>query len=248
MGLSGSAIPKSASSLVSLISQFRAAMLDSRDCRGGHSMPDLHQLYSAILNGEEKLAFQLAEQALSQGESPADLISRWMIPAMDEVGRLFEAQEYFIPELLLAGRAMKAALEPLRPLLAASGAQPTGRVVIGTVKGDLHDIGKNLVASMLEGAGFEVFDLGIDVPAEKFVEAVRTRNPDIVALSALLSVTMPEMKKTIDALNLAGIRGQVKILVGGAPVTRDYAESVGADGYGDNASSAVTLARSLLGK
>jgi 5-methyltetrahydrofolate--homocysteine methyltransferase len=211
-------------------------------------MPDLHQLYSAILNGEEKLAFQLAEQALSQGESPADLISRWMIPAMDEVGRLFEAQEYFIPELLLAGRAMKAALEPLRPLLAASGAQPTGRVVIGTVKGDLHDIGKNLVASMLEGAGFEVFDLGIDVPAEKFVEAVRTRNPDIVALSALLSVTMPEMKKTIDALNLAGIRGQVKILVGGAPVTRDYAESVGADGYGDNASSAVTLARSLLGK
>jgi 5-methyltetrahydrofolate--homocysteine methyltransferase len=211
-------------------------------------MPDFSKLYSAILNGEEKLAMQLVEQALSQGESPAELISRWMIPAMDEVGRLFEAQEYFIPELLLAGRAMKAALEPLRPLLAASGAQPTGRVVIGTVKGDLHDIGKNLVGSMLEGAGFEVFDLGIDVPAQKFVEAVRTRTPDILALSALLSVTMPEMKNTIEALSQAGIRGQVKILIGGAPVTRDFAEAVGADGYGDNASSAVTLARSLLGK
>jgi 5-methyltetrahydrofolate--homocysteine methyltransferase len=171
-----------------------------------------------------------------------------MIPAMDEVGRLFEAQEFYVPELLLAGRAMKAALEPLRPLLAASGAQPTGRVVLGTVKGDLHDIGKNLVGSMLEGAGFDVFDLGIDVPAEKFVEAVKTRTPNIVALSALLTVTMPEMKKTIEALSKAGMREQVKVLIGGAPVTRDYAESIGADGYGDNASSAVTVARSLLGK
>jgi methanogenic corrinoid protein MtbC1 len=171
-----------------------------------------------------------------------------MIPAMDEVGRLFEAQDYFIPELLLSGRAMKAALEPLRPLLAASGAQPTGRVVIGTVKGDLHDIGKNLVGSMLEGAGFEVFDLGIDVPVEKFVDAVKTRTPDILALSALLTVTMPEMKKTIEAIGEAGIRGQIKIIVGGAPVTREFADAVGADGYGDNASSAVTLARALLGK
>jgi 5-methyltetrahydrofolate--homocysteine methyltransferase len=211
-------------------------------------MADFPELYAAILNGEDKVAVQLIGRALSEGASPAELIGRWMIPAMDEVGRLFEAQEYFIPELLLAGRAMKAALEPLRPLLAASGAQPTGRVVIGTVKGDLHDIGKNLVGSMLEGAGFEVFDLGIDVPADKFVEAVRTRAPDILALSALLSVTMPEMKKTIDALSQAGIRGQVKILIGGAPVTQDYADAVGADGYGDNASSAVTLARSLLRK
>ncbi len=211
-------------------------------------MADFSELYSAILNGDEKLAVQLIGNALDQGASPTELISRWMIPAMDEVGRLFAAQEYYIPELLLAGRAMKSALEPLRPLLAASGAQPTGVVVIGTVKGDLHDIGKNLVGSMLEGAGFEVHDLGIDVPAEKFVEAVRARTPNILALSALLTVTMPEMKRTIDALNHAGIREQVKVLVGGAPVTREYAEAVGADGYGDNASSAVTLARSLLGK
>jgi corrinoid protein of di/trimethylamine methyltransferase len=211
-------------------------------------MADFPELYAAILNGDEKSAAQQVGEALNQGANPAELISRWMIPAMDEVGRLFEAQEFYVPELLLAGRAMKAALDPLRPLLAASGAQPTGRVVIGTVKGDLHDIGKNLVGSMLEGAGFDVFDLGIDVPAEKFLEAVKTRSPNIVALSALLTVTMPEMKKTIEALNKAGIREQVKVLIGGAPVTRDYAESIGADGYGDNASSAVTVARSLLGK
>jgi 5-methyltetrahydrofolate--homocysteine methyltransferase len=211
-------------------------------------MADFSELYSAILNGEEKLAVQLTGKALSQGASPAELISRWMIPAMDEVGRLFEAQEYFIPELLLAGRAMKAALEPLRPLLAASGAQPTGRVVLGTVKGDLHDIGKNLVASMLEGAGFEVIDLGVDVSSEKFLEAVKTHKPDILALSALLTVTMPEMKKNVDALRQAGIRGEVKVLIGGAPVTREFAEEIGADGFGDNAGSAVTLARSILGK
>jgi 5-methyltetrahydrofolate--homocysteine methyltransferase len=211
-------------------------------------MADFPELYAAILDGDEKSAVRLIGEALNQGASPAELISRWMIPAMDEVGRLFEAQEFYVPELLLAGRAMKAALEPLRPLLAASGAQPTGRVVLGTVKGDLHDIGKNLVGSMLEGAGFEVFDLGIDVPAAKFVDVVKTRNPDILALSALLTVTMPEMKKAIEALSQAGIRGQVKVLVGGAPVTRQYAEEVGADGYGDNASSAVTVARSLLGK
>jgi 5-methyltetrahydrofolate--homocysteine methyltransferase len=211
-------------------------------------MADFPGLYAAILNGDEKSAAQQIGEALNQGASPAELISRWMIPAMDEVGRLFEAQEFYVPELLLAGRAMKAALEPLRPLLAASGAQPTGRVVLGTVKGDLHDIGKNLVGSMLEGAGFDVFDLGIDVPAEKFLEAVKTRTPNIVALSALLTVTMPEMKKTIEALSKAGIREQVKVLIGGAPVTRDYAISIGADGYGDNASSAVTVARSLLGK
>jgi 5-methyltetrahydrofolate--homocysteine methyltransferase len=187
-------------------------------------MADFPELYAAILNGDEKSAAQQIGEALNQGASPAELISRWMIPAMDEVGRLFEAQEVYVPELLLAGRAMKA------------------------VKGDLHDIGKNLVGSMLEGAGFDVFDLGIDVPAEKFLEAVKTRTPNIVALSALLTVTMPEMKKTIEALSKAGIREQVKVLIGGAPVTRDYAISIGADGYGDNASSAVTVARSLLGK
>jgi corrinoid protein of di/trimethylamine methyltransferase len=211
-------------------------------------MVDLSKLYDSILNGDEKSALEVTNEALDQGANPSELITRWMIPAMDEVGRLFEAQDYYVPELLLAGRAMKAALEPLRPLLAASGAQPTGRIVLGTVKGDLHDIGKNLVGSMLEGAGFEVFDLGIDVPSEKFVEAAREHQADIVALSALLTVTMPEMEKAIEALRSAGIRGRVKVLIGGAPVSRGYAEEIGADGYGDNASSAVTMARALMGK
>jgi len=211
-------------------------------------MADFSDLRDAILNGDEKLAVQQIQAALGQGANPSELIAEWMIPAMDEVGRLFECQEYFVPELLLSGRAMKAALELLRPLLAASGARPTGRVILGTVKGDLHDIGKNLVASMLEGAGFEVFDLGVDVPAAKFAEAVAKQNPDIVALSALLTVTMPEMKKTIEALRQAGTRSQVKVLIGGAPVTQDFAKEIGADGYGGNAGSAVTIARSLLGK
>jgi 5-methyltetrahydrofolate--homocysteine methyltransferase len=209
-------------------------------------MADFSKLYDAIINGDEKLALQLINEALNEAADPAELINRGMIPAMDEVGRLFEAQEYYIPEMLLAGRAMKAALAPLRPLLAARGAKPTGRIVLGTVKGDLHDIGKNLVGSMLEGAGFEVFDIGIDVPPEKFVEAIGSKNPDILALSALLTVTMPEMKKVIDALRQAAMRDQVKVLIGGAPVTQSYADQIGADGYGANASSAVTVARSLL--
>ena len=209
-------------------------------------MPDFPKLYDAILEGDEKLALQLTLEALKENADPAELITRGMIPAMDEVGRRFEAQEYFIPEMLLAGRAMKAALDPIRPLLAASGAQPTGKIVLGTVKGDLHDIGKNLVGSMLEGAGFEVYDLGIDVPSEKFIEAVKSKNPHILALSALLTVTMPEMKKVIDAFKQAGIRNQVKILIGGAPVTQNFANEIGADGYGENAGSAVSVARSLM--
>jgi len=182
-------------------------------------MADLSKLNDAILDGDEKLAIQLTREALAESIDPITLISQWMIPAMDEVGRRFEAQEFFIPEMLMAGRAMKSALEILRPVLAASGAQPTGRVVLGTVKGDLHDIGKNMVGSMLEGAGFEVLDVGIDVTAEKFVDSVKSNNPHILALSALLTNTMPEMKNVIDALIKAGIREQVKILIGGAPIT-----------------------------
>jgi methylmalonyl-CoA mutase cobalamin-binding domain/chain len=166
---------------------------------------------------------------------------------MDEVGRRFEAEEYFVPELLLAGRAMKGSLELLRPLLAAAGAEPAARVVIGTVKGDLHDIGKNLVASMLEGGGFEVSDLGTDVSPEKFIQAIKDHHADIVCLSALLTVTMPAMRATIEALKAAGVRDQVKVMVGGAPVTPQYAQEIGADGYSDNASAAVTLARNLAG-
>jgi len=165
---------------------------------------------------------------------------------MDEVGRLFEAEEYFVPELLLAGRAMKSAMELIKPLLSASGQQMRFRIVIGTVKGDLHDIGKNIVASMLEGGGFEVIDLGSDVSPESFVAAVKDRNPQVVCMSALLTVTMPAMKLTLDALETAGVRAQVKVLVGGAPVTQQYAREIGADGYSENASGAVGLVRNLL--
>jgi len=169
-----------------------------------------------------------------------------MIPAMDEVGKLFEEEEYFVPELLLAGRAMKAAMEPLRPLLAAAGAKPSGVIVVGTVKGDLHDIGKNLVVSMLEGGGFEVHDLGTDVSPEKFIDAIRQYAPQIICLSALLTVTMPAMKTTIDAIDGAGLRGQVKVLVGGAPVNAQYARQIGADAYGATANDAVSLSRKLV--
>ncbi len=206
-------------------------------------MADLQKLYDAVLNGDQKTAVAVTQEALAEGCDPMELITKHMVPAMDEVGRRFECEEYFVPELLLSARAMKGALELLRPLLAASGAEPAGRVVIGTVKGDLHDIGKNLVASILEGGVFEVIDLGADVPPERFIEAVRENNARIVALSALLTVTMPSMRKTIEALEKAGMRQQVKVMVGGAPVTAQFAAEIGADGYGENATAAVALAR-----
>jgi corrinoid protein of di/trimethylamine methyltransferase len=209
-------------------------------------MSETSRLYEAILNGNAKEAAATVQQALSEGLDALQLVTQHMIPAMDEVGRRFECEEYFVPELLLSGRAMKAALELIRPLLAASGTQPAGRVVIGTVKGDLHDIGKNLVASMLEGGGFEVADLGADVPPERFVEMVKSNQADIVALSALLTVTMPAMRSTIDALKGAGVRDSVKVIVGGAPITRQYATEIGADGYSESATGAVSLARNLM--
>ena len=208
-------------------------------------MADVKRLHDAILKGDAKMAVAVTREAIAEKVDPAALISNTMIPAMAEVGRLFECEEYFVPEMLLSGRAMKAALELLRPLLADSGVRPTGRVVIGTVKGDLHDIGKNLVASMLEGGGFEVTDLGADVAPEKFVAAVQERKPDIVCLSALLTVTTPAMKTTIEAIRQAGLRNHVKILVGGAPVTPEYAKEIGADGYGENASIAVSVAKQV---
>jgi len=169
-----------------------------------------------------------------------------MVPAMDEVGRRFECNEYFVPELLISARAMKAALELIRPLLIARGDEPAGRVAIGTVKGDLHDIGKNLVAAMLEGGGFEVIDLGVNVSPEQFVKAVREGKANVVAMSALLTTTMPAMKTTIEALEQAGLREKVKVLIGGAPITQKYAEEIGADGYSDNAPAAVSLAKKQL--
>jgi corrinoid protein of di/trimethylamine methyltransferase len=203
------------------------------------------ELYQGIIDGNTKQARAATQAAIAAGVAPMTLISESMVPAMEEVGRLFETQEYFVPELLLAGRAMKSAMELLQPLMAASGQKLSTRVIIGTVKGDLHDIGKNIVASMLEGGGFEVIDLGTDVSPEKFVAAVREREPQVVCMSALLTVTMPAMKQTIDALESAGVRKCVKVLIGGAPVTSQYAKEIGADGYSENASGAVSLVKSL---
>jgi corrinoid protein of di/trimethylamine methyltransferase len=209
-------------------------------------MSRVEPLFEAILQGDAKGAVTATERALAAGADPMEIVTESMIAAMDEVGRRFECEEYFVPELLLSGRAMKGSLELLRPLLAARGDEPVGRVVIGTVKGDLHDIGKNLVGSMLEGGGFEVHDLGADVAPEKFVEAITAHRADLVALSALLTVTMPSMRTTIDAITQAGVRGKVRVIIGGAPVTADFANEIGADGYSDNASSAVALARRLM--
>jgi 5-methyltetrahydrofolate--homocysteine methyltransferase len=204
------------------------------------------KLYDAIVAGNAKVAEAAVREEIAAGAAPATLLADTMIPAMDEVGKLFEEEEYFVPELLLAGRAMRAAMEPLRPLLTATGAKPSGVVIVGTVQGDLHDIGKNLVASMLEGGGFEVHDLGADVSPDKFIAAIRQYEPQIVCLSALLTVTMPAMKTTIDAITGAGVRDKVKVLIGGAPVTEQYARAIGADGYGATANDAVALSRRLI--
>ncbi len=209
-------------------------------------MSRLEPLYEAILNGDAKASQALTRGALSGGAHPEVIVSDSMIPAMDEVGRRFEANEYFVPELMISARAMKAALDLVRPLLAKSGVKPAGRVVIGTVKGDLHDIGKNLVASMLEGGGFEVIDLGSNVAPDRFVQAVREKEPQIVGLSALLTTTMPSMKETISALQAAGVRGRVKVMIGGAPISQEYADEIGADGFGASARTAVTVARELV--
>jgi len=209
-------------------------------------MADLKELYDAILTGNAKKAAAVTQASLDEGVQPMDMVTHQMVPAMAEVGRLFECEEYFVPELLLSGRAMKACMELLRPLLSKQGVEPVGRVVIGTVKGDLHDIGKNLVACMLEGGGFEVIDLGADVAPDQFVNTVQSKNVKIVALSALLTVTMNSMRTTIQAFRDAGLREKVKIMVGGAPVTQQFADEIGADGFSENASAAVTLARKLV--
>ena len=209
--------------------------------------PD-ERLFLAILNGKSEEAAIATREAIDQEFVPQELINGQMIRAMGEVGQRFQDGKAFVPQLLMAGRAMKAALELLKPLLAGTSTTSLGKVVIGTVKGDLHDIGKNLVASMLEGCGFEVVNIGIDVSAETFIQAVREYQPDILCMSALLTTTMGYMKEVIDALETAGIRNLVKVMVGGAPVTQGYADEIGADGYSDNANSAVNVAKQLLGK
>ncbi|HJN07577.1 MAG: corrinoid protein [Pirellulaceae bacterium] len=207
--------------------------------------PDVSKLYDAVLTGDAKTAVEVTQAALAAEVEPQDLVTGQMIPAMDEVGRRFENNEYFVPELLIAGRAMKGALEILRPLLAEKGVEPVGRVVIGTVKGDLHDIGKGLVASMLEGGGFEVIDLGVDIAPEKFVSQAKESGANIIAVSALLTTTMTGMKAVVEAVREAGLEAQCKVMIGGAPVTQQYADSIGAAGYSNNASAAVTVAREL---
>jgi 5-methyltetrahydrofolate--homocysteine methyltransferase len=209
-------------------------------------MEDLQKLFDAIVDGDNKTAKALTEQAIAAGVDPKLLLEKYMIPAMNEVGRLFEANEYFVPELVVSARAMKTAQELLRPLLLGSGSKAAGKVVIGTVKGDLHDIGKSLVATMLESGGFEIVDLGVDVPPAKFVEAVELHQPNIVAMSALLTTTMKAMPATIDQMVKAGVRDRVKVIIGGAPITQKFANDIGANGFADNASSAVTLARALV--
>ena len=210
-------------------------------------MQDLKPLHEAILNGDAKTAKAVTEKALAEKADPLKLVQDYMMPAMSEVGRRFECNEYFVPELLLAARAMKSALELIRPLLTASGAKPTARVALGTVKGDLHDIGKNLVAAMLEGGGYEVIDLGVNVTPEQFVAAVKEKGANIVAMSALLTTTMPAMRTTMDALQQAGVRQQVKVLVGGAPITQKFADEIGADGYSESAAGAVAAAKKAVG-
>jgi 5-methyltetrahydrofolate--homocysteine methyltransferase len=207
---------------------------------------ELKEIYESVINGNAKAVSEGVQAALDEGVAPATLLYDALIPAMAEVGERFERNEFFVPEMLIAARAMQAGMTLLKPRLVESGVEPIGRVAIGTVKGDLHDIGKNLVAMMMEGAGFELMDLGVDTSPEKFVQAVQD-GADVVAMSALLTTTMPSMKTTIDALVEAGIRGDVKVLIGGAPVTQAYSDQIGADGYAPDASSAARKAKQLLG-
>jgi 5-methyltetrahydrofolate--homocysteine methyltransferase len=207
---------------------------------------DLDILKQALIKGDEHTVADLTRRVLEEDHSAETILNDALIIGMEKVGELFEQGEYFVPELLLAARAMQHAMEVLRPLLAASDYQPVAKVVMGTVRGDLHDIGKKLVAMMLEGSGFEVIDLGIDVPPERFIEAVEESGAQLVGLSALLTTTLPAMEATVGALRDAELPIQVRIMIGGAPVTSTFARDIGADGYAPDASSAVALARRLM--
>jgi len=206
----------------------------------------LKGIYESIINGEQAETVKNVQQALAEGIDPVDILNEGMVKGMAEVGRLFEEGEYFVPEMLISARAMQSGLALIKPQLVKANVQSSGKVVVGTVKGDLHDIGKNLVCMMLEGAAFEIVDLGADVSPEMFVEAVKSSGANIVAMSALLTTTMPNMRVTIEALKAAGLRDKVKVLVGGAPLTEDYARKIGADGYSSDASKAVAVAKALV--
>lgn len=210
-------------------------------------MFDLGEIRQALESGNAQAVRKLTEAALGQGISAETVLNEGLIGAMSRVGEKFKKNEVYVPEVLVAARAMYAGLDIIRPILVETGTKAVGKLVIGTVRGDLHDIGKNLVRMMFEGAGFQVVDLGIDVPEDKFIDAIRTERPDLLGMSALLTTTMPAMKTTIEALENAGLRDKVKVIVGGAPVTQHFADAIGADGYAPDASSAVDLAKELIG-
>ncbi len=212
-------------------------------------MSELYQnLKETIIAGNPTEALSILQKMLDAGEPAKKIIDEALVPAMDIVGDKFQKNEFFIPELLVAGRAMEACMKVLQPLLAAGDIQPVGRFVVGTVKGDLHDIGKNIVAAMVKGAGFEVIDLGVDVSADKFIAAIKENKPDVVGLSALLTTTMKSMRDIIEGFKKEGIRDSVKVMVGGAPVTQSYADEIGADAYGRDAAEAARKAKELIGK
>jgi len=210
-------------------------------------MVNLVEISEALINGKAPVVVDLVNKGLSEGTSPQEIMNKALIPGMDVVGKKFKANEFYVPEVLVAARAMQGGLNILKPLLAEAGVKQIGTVVVGTVKGDLHDIGKNLVAMMLEGAGFKVVDLGIDVPPEKFVSAAVDNNAQVIGMSALLTTTMPSMKNTVEALRVAGLSDKIKTLIGGAPVTQKYADEIGATGYSPDAASAVEKAKEVIG-
>jgi 5-methyltetrahydrofolate--homocysteine methyltransferase len=216
-------------------------LTDRKECR-----EMLQRIREAVLRGDQERTGKLVESALAEGIEPSSLLNEGLIPAMDVVGQEYEAGIRFLPEMLISAEAMKEAMKILRPILAEAGVAARGRVVLGTVQGDLHDIGKDLVGMMLEGAGFEVIDLGIEVGSEQFVESVREYRPDIVGMSALLTTTMIYMPGVVEALERAGLREAVRIVVGGAPITQEYADAIGVDGYAADAPGAVALVRRLL--
>lgn len=209
-------------------------------------MNQIEKIKEFVIKGNFKEAVAGTVQALNEKTDPQSIIDQALIPAMEEVGKRFECGEAFVPEMLMAARAMKAALETIKPYLTSGQSSAIGKIIIGTVKGDLHDIGKNLVASMLEGVGFEVINLGIDVDSNKFIQAINEHQPDILCMSALLTTTMTMMENVIKDLEVAGLRQKVKIMVGGAPVSNDFAMKIGADGYSDNAHAASELAKQLM--
>ena len=209
-------------------------------------MFDYQELATALINGKAPVVKELTEKALAEGEKPEDVLNKGLVAGMSVVGMKFKNNEFYVPEVLIAARAMKGSMNILRPKLAETGVEPVARVAIGTVRGDLHDIGKNLVAMMMEGAGFEIVDLGVDVKPEQFVQSVKESGTGLICLSALLTTTMPAMKETLQALQDSGVRDKVSVMIGGAPVTQNYADEIGADGYAPDAASAVDKAKELL--